>query len=195
MGCISSRCSTSSNVALPPDSASNSTLYFRRLSGRARTPIRSGSSDAGIDLASAYQYRIGAFSRRIIYTDLQILLPPGCYGRIAPRSGYSARTGSIIGAGVVDPDYHGNVGILLYNLSSQTLIVSPGDYIAQLVCERICVPIIEEDEFLYTRPGQRFIAFGGVSLRDDDSIPSSEADESPRASTSAGPAASATTYC
>ena len=41
---------------------------------------------AGLDLKSAY-ITIPAFGKGLVETDLAILVPPGCYGRIAPRSG------------------------------------------------------------------------------------------------------------
>ena len=43
-------------------------------------------------------------------TDLQIKVPHGTYGRVAPRSGLAWKHHIDIGAGVVDEDYRGNVG-------------------------------------------------------------------------------------
>ena len=43
-------------------------------------------------------------------TDLQIRVPHGTYGRVAPRSGLAWKNHIDIGAGVVDEDYRGNVG-------------------------------------------------------------------------------------
>lgn len=38
-------------------------------------------------VSSAYEYIVPARGKELIKTDLQIELPHGCYGRIAPRSG------------------------------------------------------------------------------------------------------------
>ena len=46
----------------------------------------------------------------MVYTDLQIQVPDGCYGRIAPRSGLAVKNNIDIGAGVVDQDFRGNIG-------------------------------------------------------------------------------------
>ena len=46
----------------------------------------------------------------MVKTDIQIKVPSGTYGRIAPRSGLSWKNHIDIGAGVVDEDYRGNVG-------------------------------------------------------------------------------------
>ena len=54
---------------------------------------------AGYDLHSAYDYEIAAHGKVIAKTDLQIRVPDGTYGRIAPRSGLAAKHFIDIGAG------------------------------------------------------------------------------------------------
>jgi hypothetical protein len=44
-----------------------------------------------------------------IRTDLQIKLPGGCYGRIAPRTDLALDHHIDIGAGVIDQDFRGNL--------------------------------------------------------------------------------------
>eukprot|EP00063_Salmo_salar_P008129 XP_013982964.1 PREDICTED: deoxyuridine 5'-triphosphate nucleotidohydrolase-like [Salmo salar] len=62
----------------------------------------------------------------------------------APRSGLAAKHFIDVGAGVVDEDYRGNVGVVLFNFSKETFEVKKGDRVAQLVCERICYPDLQE---------------------------------------------------
>ena len=52
-------------------------------------------------------------------TDIQIALPSGCYGRVAPRSGLAAKHFIDVGAGVIDEDYRGNVGVVLFNFGKE----------------------------------------------------------------------------
>lgn len=40
--------------------------------------------------------------------------------------------------------YRGNVGIVLFNHSNEPFKVSPGDRIAQLICEKIIYPKLQE---------------------------------------------------
>lgn len=47
-------------------------------------------------------------------------------------------------AGVIDEDYRGNVGVVLFNHSDQAFIVKKGDRIAQLICEKIYYPDLLE---------------------------------------------------
>lgn len=49
-----------------------------------------------------------------------------------------------IAAGVIDEDYRGNVGVVLFNHSDTDFKVQKGDRIAQLICERIYYPILME---------------------------------------------------
>ena len=53
-----------------------------------------------------------------MYTDIAIKVPMGHYGRVAPKSGLTLKHQVTVLAGVVDPDYTGNVGVVLHNLSS-----------------------------------------------------------------------------
>ncbi|RWR98826.1 hypothetical protein B4U79_05759, partial [Dinothrombium tinctorium] len=62
---------------------------YKRLSENAKSPIRATPLSAGLDLYSAEDVILGPNSRKRVMTDLRVWLPPGCYGRIAPRSGLS----------------------------------------------------------------------------------------------------------
>lgn len=47
-------------------------------------------------------------------------------------------------AGVIDEDYRGNVGVVLFNHSDDDFHINEGDRIAQLICEKIYYPKLEE---------------------------------------------------
>ncbi|XP_048376584.1 deoxyuridine 5'-triphosphate nucleotidohydrolase-like [Stegostoma tigrinum] len=119
-------------------------LRFARLSENARPPSRGSKRAAGFDLYSAYDYVISARDKAVVKTDIQIAVPPGFYGRVAPRSGLAAKHFIDVGAGVIDEDYRGNVGVVLFNFGNEDFKVKKGDRIAQLICERICYPELEE---------------------------------------------------
>ena len=74
----------------------------------------------------------------MVKTDIRIALPVGCYGRIAPRSGLALKHSINVGGGVIDGDYRGNVGIILFNHSDQDFLINRGDRIAQLIPENDC---------------------------------------------------------
>lgn len=113
-------------------------MEFKKLSPRAISPERASQEAAGFDLHAAYDQVVPAQGRAKIKTDLQICLPKGCYGRIAPRSGLALDHFIDIGAGVVDRDFRGNISIIIFNHGKQDFPVLAGDRVAQLILERIC---------------------------------------------------------
>ncbi|CAH4034714.1 deoxyuridine 5'-triphosphate nucleotidohydrolase [Pieris brassicae] len=119
-------------------------LKFSRLSEHAFPPVKGSEKAAGYDLKSAYNYIVPARGKELIKTDLQIELPSKCYGRVAPRSGLAVKNFIDVGAGVIDEDYRGNIGVVLFNHSDQDFVVKKGDRIAQLICERIYYPTLQE---------------------------------------------------
>jgi len=84
------------------------TLQYVKLTPNALLPTRGSCMAAGIDLKSAY-VTTPAFGKGLVETDLAILVPQGCYGRIAPPSGLALHHHISVGGGVIDADYRGNV--------------------------------------------------------------------------------------
>ena len=118
----------------------NGQLLVQLLSPKGKVPIRSTTLAAGYDLDSAEELQIAPHSRSLVSTDIAILVPPGTYGRIVPRSGLSVKNSIDIGAGVIDADYRGPVKILLINHANTPFHVKEGDRVAQLVLECVQTP-------------------------------------------------------
>lgn len=119
-------------------------LRFAKLTPNAFSPTHGSKFAAGHDLYSAYDYAIPPKGKQLCFTDIQIACPEGCYGRVAPRSGLANKHFIDVGAGVIDQDYRGNVGVILFNFGSEQFHVKKGDRIAQLILERIYIPELEE---------------------------------------------------
>lgn len=115
-------------------------LLVKPLSPSAVIPKRSSAGAAGYDLHAASSAVVQPRGLAVIPTDLSIGLPPRTYGRVCARSGLAVKAGIDVGAGVIDADYRGNVGVVLFNHSDVPLDVKAGDRIAQLVIERIETP-------------------------------------------------------
>lgn len=67
------------------------------------------------------------------------------------RSSLSWKHHIDVGAGVVDRDYRGNVGVVLFNLSQMDYEVQQGDRIAQLIIERISNPPLVEVKVIFKK--------------------------------------------
>ena len=71
---------------------------------------------AGYDLRSPRDYVLPPKERIFIPTDLMTQIQPGFHGIILSRSGPALNSHVHVTVGLVDGDYRGNIGILLYNL-------------------------------------------------------------------------------
>nr|XP_033783079.1 uncharacterized protein LOC117351629 [Geotrypetes seraphini] len=113
------------------------TIRWAPLSDQARAPTRAYLRAAGYDLYAAHDQVIPARGRALVKTDIQVSPPPGAYLRVAPRSGLALKHSVDVAAGVIDPDFRGNLAVVLVNQGDTEYSVQPGDPIAQMVCERI----------------------------------------------------------
>jgi dUTP pyrophosphatase len=142
---------------------SNNFLQVKLLSENATMPSKGSEFSAGFDLSSAEDTIIKSKQRGLVKTDLSIACPPNTYARIAPRSGLAVKKGIDVGAGVVDADYRGPVGVVLFNFGEEDFVVSKGDRIAQLILEEISmVPAVQVEELTETARGEG--GFGSTGI-------------------------------
>jgi dUTP pyrophosphatase len=142
-------------------------LNVTKLVPHAIIPARATSGAAGYDLFSVDNYVVLPGRRVVVSTGISINLPPGTYGRIAPRSGLAVKHGLDTLAGVVDPDYTGEVKVVLQNLDfSQPFVIRPGYRIAQLILEKFevvdVVELASENTQLVTERGAA--GFGSTGI-------------------------------
>jgi dUTP pyrophosphatase len=76
--------------------------------------------------------------RALIPSGIAIALPDGCEAQIRPRSGLALKHGiSLVNTpGTIDPDYRGEIGVILINHGAELFTVTAGDRIAQMVFAR-----------------------------------------------------------
>src|SRR5919107_5562662 len=118
-------------------------LRFKQLDPRAVLPQRGSALAAGLDVYSIEDLKIEPKQRAMARTGLAVAIPPGFYGRIAPRSGLAAKNGLDVLAGVIDSDYRGELCCLLYNTSEEVINLPAGSKICQLIVEQIITPEAE----------------------------------------------------
>lgn len=112
-----------------------------------KMPTRGSKKAAGWDLYAADSKIVPAQGKAIVPTGLYIAIPDGYYGRIAPRSGMSWKNHTDIGAGVIDSDYRGEIGIVIFNHADQDLEINMHDRVAQLVIEKINTNLLKQVKF------------------------------------------------
>src|SRR6185437_7420712 len=102
------------------------TLRFKQLDPRAVLPQRGSALAAGLDVCCIEELEIAPKQRVKARTGLAVAIPPGFYGRVAPRSGLAAKHGLDVLAGVIDSDYRGEIVCVLLNTGDETIKLPAG---------------------------------------------------------------------
>ncbi len=109
---------------------------------RSRFPLPQYATvhSAGMDLRADIETSqiLKPLERTMVPTGLFIELPEGFEAQIRPRSGLAAKHGiSIVNTpGTIDPDYRGEIKVILVNLSDMPFTLEPGERIAQMIIAR-----------------------------------------------------------
>ena len=137
-----------------------------RLQPTAILPSRGSAYAAGFDLYSVDHYVVFPGQRVVVSTGIGLQkLPSGTYGRIAPRSGLAVKHGLDTLAGVVDPDYRGEIKVVLLNTDLRVpFVIKPGYRIAQLVLEKYEVADVVEVEVASNDTERGDAGFGSTGV-------------------------------
>jgi dUTP pyrophosphatase len=103
-------------------------LLIKKLSPDAIIPTRASPGSVGYDLYSTEDTVVPCQCGRVIVgTGIAVGLPEGVYARIAPRSGLAAKHCIDIGAGVIDPDYTGEIKVIMFNHGDVEYMIKQGE--------------------------------------------------------------------
>ena len=105
-----------------------------------KTPVRAHDTDAGIDFFVPENFpetTLQPGEDILIPSGIRVVVPKG-YALIAKeKSGVATKKKLSVGANCVDTGYVGQVHIHLFNFSSNTQVIKPGDKIVQFVMIKI----------------------------------------------------------
>ena len=118
-------------------------LPFVKMSSNAVTPTRATEQSVGLDLYSPANYIIPPCSQLLIPTLIKLAIPLGHYGRLASKSGLAILHHLHVAAGVIDPNYMGEIKVLLMNTAPHAHSIIRGDPIAQLILEKVSLPVLK----------------------------------------------------
>lgn len=110
-------------------------------------PCKGSAEAAGWDVRSREKVTIYPGTKERIALGFMQALPKGKYAQFFDRSSVASQDVHVLG-GVVDSDFRGEVGVMLFNLSEdEGFVVERGDRIAQMV-------ILDSNEALRPVPVQ-----------------------------------------
>lgn len=121
-------------------------LKILKLHADAIEPAYQTDGSVGLDLHAYIDRRIhprrmliGPGQIALVKTGIAVQIPAGYEGQIRPRSGLALKYGVTVidSPGTIDPDYRGDIGVVLINHSSMSFQFLHGDRIGQLVISPI----------------------------------------------------------
>ena len=123
-------------------------VQFQRLPSNPDLPLpaRATPQAAGYDIRSAVEVVLNPGEIRLISTGLIMELPEGMECQVRPRSGLALKYGITLpnSPGTIDPDYRGEVKIIIQNLGSEQVTLIRGERVAQLVFSLFQSPEVSE---------------------------------------------------
>ncbi len=100
-------------------------------------PAYMTSHAAGMDLYAelAHELVLVPGGRALVPTGIAVELPEGYEAQVRPRSGLALKHGIALvnSPGTIDPDYRGEIGVIVINHGTEPFVVRSGERIAQLV--------------------------------------------------------------
>lgn len=112
-----------------------------QISGKTNNIGYAHANDGGADLRSNEDTIICTGSQTLVHTGVYMAIPAGYVGLICPRSGLALKHNITVmnAPGVIDPNYRGEVCVILRNMGEQAFEIHKGDRIAQIVFAQ-CAP-------------------------------------------------------
>jgi len=111
-------------------------------------PKKATEQSVGYDIYAAEDEVIRPLDRKLIRTGIKLDMPEGVEAQIRSRSGLASKHGVFVlnSPGTVDPDYRGEVKVLLFNSGHMPFDIERGDRIAQLVFSIYLSPEVSYNE-------------------------------------------------
>jgi len=135
-------------------------VRIRRLPGNADLPLPSYQTKeaVGMDVHAAVTTDVTIAPGEVagIPCGFSMAVPPGHEAQVRPRSGLAAKNAITLAnsPGTIDPDYRGEVKVLLINHGTSAFVVTRGMRVAQLLVLPVPrVAWVEVDELPSTERG------------------------------------------
>jgi dUTP pyrophosphatase len=130
-------------------------LKVKKINPEARMPAYAHIGDAGMDLFSLEEVKVGVGETAKIKTGISIEIPERYVGLFWDKSGLSINHGIKILGGVIDSGYRGEIIVGVINLSKENYTFEKGHKVTQMLIQPIeIVDIVEAEELNQTPRGE-----------------------------------------
>jgi dUTP pyrophosphatase len=119
-------------------------------------PTKGSEHASCFDVYAVQQVTISPGKKQYVPTGIIANLPPNVSIHIHPRSSQRKRDISTLGVGIIDGDYRGELGVLLFNHGDISYTVLPGDKVGQLEFQKVLdVKLFNDDKIVATKRGDK----------------------------------------
>ena len=129
-----------------------SKIRVKKLHPNATLPTYGSADAVGADLYACLEEAVTIQPGEVYWvpTGIALEVPIGCAGLVYARSSMGAKRGLAPAnkVGVIDPDYRGEIRVVLLNHSKEPQTLRPGERVAQFVITPVLTPAYEEVEEL-----------------------------------------------
>ena len=144
---------------------SSNILEVKKISKDSKIPEYILESDIGLDLTASENVNLLPMEQKAIKTGILIKIPKNHVGLIRDRAGIVSKMNVHTSAGTFDPDYRGEVSVMMINFSDEEITIEKGMRIAQLlIIPVIKVKVKEVKELSKTERGER--SFGSTGIKE-----------------------------
>ena len=116
--------------------------YFQKLMDKAIAPHRATPGSVGYDLFTPTDFALQPQEQETIFIDIAVSPPEGYYAQLMAKSGVTVTHKLEVKARVINPDFMGNVGVVLQNNSNKLIKRVVGEQIAQLLFIKVATPTL-----------------------------------------------------
>lgn len=124
------------------------TVRVKKLHPNAKLPTYGSAEAVGADLYACLEEAVTIDPGEIYWvpTGIALEVPKGCAGLVYARSSLGAKRGLAPAnkVGVIDPDYRGEVRVVLLNHGKAPQTIEPGERVAQFIITPVLTPTYEE---------------------------------------------------
>ena len=142
----------------------NEEIKIAKLHDDAILPTRKHVQDAGLDFFALRNTIVKSNHMKAVWTGITIEIPWTYFGLFKPKSG----SDFMIGGGVIDAGYQGEILVKVYNYKETNIIIRAGDPLGQLVLIPVIHPeIVEVDvDDIHVEETERGVT-GGITDNGD----------------------------
>lgn len=136
-------------------------MKIKLFADNIRLPQKSHLPDVGLDIFMPESFILEPLETKTIGLKLGVSIPEGCAGMLVPRSSI-AEKGLIIQTSIIDPDYTGEIHLIITNCSNNTIKIFKEQRVCSLVVYNVCNVRLEVvNEFIETERGSNGLGSSG----------------------------------